>query len=688
MNQSDPSRITRNEAMSDDGIQSGDADSAFTLSEVDMLQALLGPTLADDEVDAGKPMLEEFVVGTGKPILEEHYVVLKAQTSPTEATKIWKENVRFVFGKKRLSDQDIHSIKALQDAYYQCKMGSPALLTHNSNSDDSHIIKSCNINENNDSAKVVFWVPYEYAKSRNKLDEWTVDPESFRYVQINGKEAKVVRASDECLRVEVKNNGGMSTLDRQKKVRHCIHQQPSSTRSLSSASSGKNRPATPTTTPTPLPPIRKFNLKGLDQWKERTLQVAERWINESSELAEIDFKRCLVRRLNADLGQYASLMAHHPIAAIGTNGSIVRDPYDRHRKMMHNKLFVDVVNQLGNAMVEWYDLNYKLRSGDGHVSLSFGGHSNWPGPPPPPTEYPPPYGGASDQGGGNFGVSSRSFTGRANGFLPPANGSGRGASGQSHSEDTCTTGSSQQTDENASVDDDSTSLSCSTACENSSLSFRHRPIENAYDANMEIPMPPAPDDGHMNRSLTVDHNAEGASHRFNADDELSFTEDPVDCRGENYDRWGRWASQVATRQVSECELDGSKAIKGIQEDAKMNEAPMLPSPPTIAPGSSHTTAGNDLRSKGDFDGALSEYRKALAVQEAALGGKEHHAVAQTIYDIAKVLHDKGNYCEASEEYRKAITIWQSLAKNEGMDNATAFYNWGNAMSAFQSLTDL
>jgi tetratricopeptide (TPR) repeat protein len=61
----------------------------------------------------------------------------------------------------------------------------------------------------------------------------------------------------------------------------------------------------------------------------------------------------------------------------------------------------------------------------------------------------------------------------------------------------------------------------------------------------------------------------------------------------------------------------------------------------------------------DYDGALVEYLKALAIQESVLEfvlGTEHQDAANTSNNIGEVLYTKGDYDGALVEYRKALAI--------------------------------
>ena len=63
--------------------------------------------------------------------------------------------------------------------------------------------------------------------------------------------------------------------------------------------------------------------------------------------------------------------------------------------------------------------------------------------------------------------------------------------------------------------------------------------------------------------------------------------------------------------------------------------------------------GEVLRQKGDYDGALVEYRKALLIQESTLG-MNHPDTATSYNNIGVALHMKGDYdgalCHSQKEY--------------------------------------
>jgi tetratricopeptide (TPR) repeat protein len=77
----------------------------------------------------------------------------------------------------------------------------------------------------------------------------------------------------------------------------------------------------------------------------------------------------------------------------------------------------------------------------------------------------------------------------------------------------------------------------------------------------------------------------------------------------------------------------------------------------------------------DYDGALVEYLKALAIQESVLEfvlGTEHQDAANTSNNIGEVLYTKGDYDRASVEYRNSLAIFESFLGME--QDAVNTYN--------------
>jgi tetratricopeptide (TPR) repeat protein len=70
-----------------------------------------------------------------------------------------------------------------------------------------------------------------------------------------------------------------------------------------------------------------------------------------------------------------------------------------------------------------------------------------------------------------------------------------------------------------------------------------------------------------------------------------------------------------------------------------------------------------LDEKGDYDGALEEYEKSLAIIESVFG--TNHPITATVYDnIGRVLRAKGDYDGALGQFGKAMAVCESvLGKN-------------------------
>jgi tetratricopeptide (TPR) repeat protein len=66
--------------------------------------------------------------------------------------------------------------------------------------------------------------------------------------------------------------------------------------------------------------------------------------------------------------------------------------------------------------------------------------------------------------------------------------------------------------------------------------------------------------------------------------------------------------------------------------------------------------GNVLSAQGDNENALLRYKKALSIQEVALG-PSHASVAQTKQNIGIVHHRKGDPTAAKLHYKEAYEIY-------------------------------
>eukprot|EP00978_Attheya_sp_CCMP212_P024765 scaffold78425_cov26-Attheya_sp.AAC.1 len=93
---------------------------------------------------------------------------------------------------------------------------------------------------------------------------------------------------------------------------------------------------------------------------------------------------------------------------------------------------------------------------------------------------------------------------------------------------------------------------------------------------------------------------------------------------------------------------------------------------------SYGNIGLALNNKGDFDAALVEYHKCLAIQEVTLG-KNHPDTATCYNNIGGALDSKGGYDAALVEYRKALAIQEvALGKNHP-STATTYTNIGSVL---------
>ncbi|CAB9503788.1 repeat-containing protein [Seminavis robusta] len=508
------------------------------------------------------------------PMLEHYHVVLKANSSPTQATKVWKDYVRFAYGKKRLTDTEIVCLKALQDAYYRCRADTDSAA-----------------GDNDAFPRVTFWVSVATVTNKNRPG-WTTDIDDIRYAPVSDKEfMKVVPASDECLRDEIKNNGGRSTLDRKTTTKR------------------KKKDAVPTVgsiqpPPQPLavvvsssPPIanRKFTLSGLTRLKERAMEVSEQWAHESTELAEVVFKEWLVQMFEADMVHYQSLLHENP-----PKGAPRADAYEPHRQGLHESLLPEIVNRLGNGMVQWYEEDYRSRTAK------------------------PPSLSLNDPEMGHAGAMDESTV----------------------TMDTESQFGSESAWTSSEVDDATTATCSSSVGESGSISL-NRGVKFQLKAWKQgatgaiLPSPPA---------------------------RQADTREVLPPNGKS-------AGAAAARTFYPAQAYGYKRPEA---------------PPVTGRAAAYCVLGNALgtanRAKGDYDGALTWFQKALTRQETVFG-RNHPVTAKSHYDIGTILHEQGNYEGARVEYRKALAIWKSVIGKE-KDTATVYHNIGNVLSAYESLQDL
>lgn len=124
--------------------------------------------------------------------LEDHHVVLKEGSKQlTAATEIYGDYVQCIFGRVTcLSASQVRHIKALQDAYNCCRLGT-----------DNH----------DPLPPVSFWVRKakveKQAIKKEKLNRWARDVEEVRYGFVQNKRVEFVQASDDCLRHDIRNSG-------------------------------------------------------------------------------------------------------------------------------------------------------------------------------------------------------------------------------------------------------------------------------------------------------------------------------------------------------------------------------------------------------------------------------------------------------------------------------------------------
>src|SRR5271157_1511679 len=85
----------------------------------------------------------------------------------------------------------------------------------------------------------------------------------------------------------------------------------------------------------------------------------------------------------------------------------------------------------------------------------------------------------------------------------------------------------------------------------------------------------------------------------------------------------------------------------------INEKTLGPNHPLVAAGLNNLATL--LYAKGDYAGAEPLYRRALAIQEKALG-QDHPSVAIDLNNLASLLYHKGDYVGAEPLFRRAVAI--------------------------------
>ena len=124
--------------------------------------------------------------------LEEHHVVLKEGSKQlTAATTIYGDHIQCIFGRVAcLSESQLRDLKALQDAYNRCKLGT---------------------NRKEPLPPASFWVRMDKAekqfKKQGKMNTWMQNVDEIRYVVVRKKPIYFVQATDDCLRHDIRNSG-------------------------------------------------------------------------------------------------------------------------------------------------------------------------------------------------------------------------------------------------------------------------------------------------------------------------------------------------------------------------------------------------------------------------------------------------------------------------------------------------
>ena len=88
--------------------------------------------------------------------------------------------------------------------------------------------------------------------------------------------------------------------------------------------------------------------------------------------------------------------------------------------------------------------------------------------------------------------------------------------------------------------------------------------------------------------------------------------------------------------------------------------------------------GAVLRQQGSYDDALEVHRRALAIQEQALG-PDHPAIAKTLDNIGIVLNQQGKFAQSLEHHRRVLAIQQRALGPDHPNNGSTLGNIGNSL---------
>ena len=83
------------------------------------------------------------------------------------------------------------------------------------------------------------------------------------------------------------------------------------------------------------------------------------------------------------------------------------------------------------------------------------------------------------------------------------------------------------------------------------------------------------------------------------------------------------------------------------------------SPNSLAHAESYDNIGSILHDKGDLDGAMEQYERALAIREAKAPNSLAHA--ESYDNIGSMLHYKGDLDGAMEQYERTLAIREAKA---------------------------
>ena len=292
------------------------------------------------------------------PLLEDHHVVVKGKAvAPTKATEIFVNDIRAEFARRK---PPFETLVESQNRFFQDKYGYLYL--------DGNVPFAS------------FYVPVDKileqkGNSNCHMLEWVEDLNDIRFNK-GGKKIPHVRASEECVKDYVRKMRKPCSDAHKAKKRKISDGSSESGSSLStpvtesvsvsttcatstvSSSTRESARASPTRMTVTVPSVsnKLFQLEDLDDLRIRIHDILEGWKASSTGLESV-LKAGLIEQFWKDFDFYENLLERNPLEGSGSN----LDSLQRYRQDAHEELLVDIVNSLGNKMVDWYNQDYLRR---------------------------------------------------------------------------------------------------------------------------------------------------------------------------------------------------------------------------------------------------------------------------------------------------------------------------------------